>query len=116
MLKDLALLGERGRGGGGGGGPLSRFLRKCDETGFWAFESAIVTCHIFRVTISLCFALNSIPCLSCFADYRGGGGGVYAYVLSFSDSMTDVFFGTLADSDGHWRTQTDSCCNREAMN
>ena len=34
-----------------------------------------------------------------------------AYVLSFLDSMrqrpTDVFFGTLADIDGHWRTWTD---------
>ena len=26
--------------------PLPRFQKKCDETGFWAFESAIVTCHV----------------------------------------------------------------------
>ena len=27
--------------------PLSRFLRKCDETGFWAFESAILRNQYF---------------------------------------------------------------------
>ena len=43
--------------------------------------------------------------LSCFADYRGGGGGAGCHVrlcpilFGFYETR-DVFFETLADSDG----------------
>ena len=49
-------------------------------------------------------------CLS--VECRGvSSPSMSAYVLSFFDSVrqvkTDVFFGTSADNDEHWRTRTD---------
>ena len=48
---------------GGGGGMLGKNLPKIDY---------VILCK----RPILCFTLNSKPYLSCFADYRGGGGGV----------------------------------------
>ena len=63
-------------------------------------------------------AVRSLPILNNLL-FRGGGGVTSVYVrlcpvlFGFYET-TDVFFGTLADIDGHWRTQTDSCCKGEA--
>ena len=47
----------------------------------------------------LCFVLNSKPYLSCFADYRGVSCPPCPVLFGFYETR-DVFFETLADSDG----------------
>ena len=77
------------RGGGGGGGVLGKNVPKIDY---------VILCK----RPLLCFTLNSKPYLSCFADYRGGGGchvRLCPVLFGFYET-TDMFFGTLADSDG----------------
>ena len=50
----------------------------------------------------LCFALNSIPCLSCFADYRGGGGGGLGGVhLCICPVLFGFYDGLVLQQGGH---------------